>query len=97
MVAVTGPSNARTTAAAPAPQRASNPVPGPGRSASEATTRATRAEPAEMESVPAASASMPACADPAHRAPPTVAARLNEAARNAKLGPSAEGGRLVPQ
>src|SRR5439155_604099 len=72
MVAVTGPSTARTSAAAPAPQRASQPVPGPGRNASDATTSATRAAPAEVPSVPAARASIPACVDPAQSAPSYV-------------------------
>ena len=69
------PSAASTIAAAPAPQRASKPVPGPGRSASDATTSATRADPAATASAPAASASIPACAEPASSAPPTSGAR----------------------
>ena len=40
---------------------------------------------------------MPACGEPASSAPPTSARRPSAAARNARLGPSANGGRLVPQ
>ena len=40
---------------------------------------------------------MPACAEPASSAPSTDDPRPSEAARNGRLGPSANGGRLVPQ
>ena len=91
------PSLPMTNAAAPAPQRASKPVPSPGRTASDAITSATRAVPAATASTPAPSASMPAWAEPALSVPEIVRAQPNAAAKNAKLGPSAKGGRLVPQ
>ena len=54
------PWDTSTIAAAPAPARASNGVPFPGTTASETTTRATRADPAPMASAAPSSASMPA-------------------------------------
>ena len=91
------PSAASTTAAAPAPQRASNVVPSPGRSASDTTTNTTRADPAPIASAPAFRASIPAWGEPHNSAPCTLPARPSAATKNARLGPSANGGRLVPQ
>ena len=39
---------------------------------------------------------MPACAEPEQSAPPDLARQPRAAARNAWLGPSANGGRVVP-
>ena len=94
---VAGPSPARSTnAAAPAPARASNAVPSPGRSASAPTTRATRAEPAATASHAPSSASIPASVEPLVSAPATSSRRPSAAASIERLGPSANGGRLVP-
>ena len=58
----------------------------------------SRAEPAAIASAPAASASMPAWAEPASSAPPTDRPAGRARRRGtARLGPSANGGRLVPQ
>src|SRR6202030_3500372 len=89
------PSASSTTAAPPAPQRASNAVPSPGRSASDTTTNTTAADPAPIASAPAFSASIPECAEPHNRAPSTPSDRPSAATKNARLGPSANGGRLV--
>src|SRR5581483_3905846 len=94
---VAGPSPAdSTTAAAPAPDRVSNGVPGPGTTASDTTTSATRADPAATASAAASSASIPACVEPLHSAPDEFGDRPTAAARSAWLGPSANGGPLVP-
>ena len=69
-----------TKATAPAPERSSNAVPGPGTTASDATTTATRALPAPTASAALTSASSPACAEPA-------------AERAARLGRQADGRR----
>ena len=84
-----------TTAAAPAPQRASNPVPGPGRSASDATTSAMRADPAATASAAAVSASIPACVEPARSAPPTCGRAAKRGAEHAgSVLPRTAGGRF---
>ena len=60
-------------------------------------TSATCADPAATASAAAFSASIPACVEPEVSAPPACEVQPSAAARIAWLGPSAKGGRAVPQ
>src|SRR5262245_51165809 len=91
------PAAPSSTAAAPAPERASKPVPGPGRRASDAITSAIWADPAATASAATVNASMPACVEPDNKAPPACGEHPSAEVRTARLGPSAYGGRDVPQ
>ena len=96
VIAADPPSVASTTAAAPAPQRASNGVPRPGTRASDTTTSATRALPAATASAAPRSASIPEWGEPLVSAPPAWCESPMAVASTAWLGPSANGGRVVP-
>src|ERR1700722_19911493 len=85
----------RTKAAAPAPVVNSPAVPTPGRRASEATTSASRAWPADSASQAAPSASMAAWGDPEHSRAVAPGSSPRAVDRKAWLGPSAKGGRVV--
>src|SRR5436190_307977 len=60
-------------------------------------TRAARAEPAAIASHAASRASIPECGEPANRPPPASMRRPIAVARTGNDGPSAYGGREVPQ